>query len=127
VKLIDGPPDAGGRSIARRAMLLTVPAVLAAKMAGAVGVFVLVVWVLPLPELGSRDDVLIVNLVAASAYVLLAAVVGTMWGLGRWRTTRDWLVHDRDPDDEERRATLRVPLRQLEVSLVLWGIAVAPA
>src|SRR3954452_14242409 len=105
-------------------MLLTVPVVLAANVVGAVIVFVLAVWVLPVPDLDSRDHVLAVNLVAASAYVLLAAVVGTVWGLGRWRTTRDWLVHDREPSEEERVATLRVPIRQLEVSLVLWGIAV---
>jgi adenylate cyclase len=125
VNLIDGPPDAPGRSIARRAMLLTVPAVLAANVAGAVVVFVLAVWVLPAPDLPERDTILAANLVAAGAYVLVAAVVGTLWGLGRWRTTREWLVRDREPTDEERRTTLRVPLRQLEVSLVLWGIAVA--
>jgi adenylate cyclase len=68
--------------------------------------------------------VLVANLVAAGAYVLVAAVVGTICGLGLWRTTREWLVRDREPTDEERRNTLRVPLRQLEVSLVLWGIAV---
>jgi len=68
--------------------------------------------------------VLIANVVAATAYVVLAAIVGTLWGLGRWRKTREWLVRDRPPTDEERRETLRVPLRQLEVSLVLWGIAV---
>ena len=124
VNLIDGPPDAPGRSIARRAMLLTVPAVLAANTAGAVVVFVLSVWVLPAPDLAERDTVLIANLVAAGAYTLLAAVVGTVWGLGRWRTTRAWLVEDREPTDEERRTTLRIPLRQLEVSLALWAIAV---
>src|SRR5436190_6780118 len=122
--LIDGRPDAPGRAVARRAMLLTIPVVLAANVAGAVVVFTLDVWVLPVPHLGSRHDVLIANVVAATAYVVLAAIVGTLWGLGRWRKTREWLVRDRPPTDEERRETLRVPLRQLEVSLVLWGIAV---
>ena len=122
--LIDGRPDDPGRAIARRAMGLTVPAVLAANVAGAVIVFVLSVWVLPAPDLQERDTVLAVNLVAASAYLVLAGVIGTLWGLGRWRGTREWLVEDREPTEEERRTTLRVPLRQLEVSMVLWGIAV---
>jgi adenylate cyclase len=124
VKPIDGQPGAPGRSIARRAMLLTVPAVLAANMAGAVVVFVLAALVLPAPDVDDRDTVVIANLVAAGAYMIFAAVVGTVWGLGRWRTTRAWLVEDREPTDEERRTTLRVPLRQLEVSLALWAIAV---
>jgi adenylate cyclase len=125
VNLIDGAQDAPGRSVARRAMLLTVPAVLAANVAGAGIVFALSVWVLPGPDVHeSRDAIVLANLVLAGAYVVFAAIVGTVWGLGRWRSTRAWLVEDREPTDDERRTTLRVPLRQLEVSLVLWGIAV---
>ena len=46
-------------------------------------------------------------------------------GLGarRFRETRRWLVEDREPDAAERRVALRVPLRQLHVSLTLWLIA----
>ena len=107
-------------------MLLMVPAVLAANFAGAVVVFVLVVWVLPLPDLDQdRDTVLLVNLAALCVYLLFACFAGTVWGLSRWRATREWLVEDRDPDEAERRATLRVPLRQLHVSGVLWLVGAA--
>jgi adenylate cyclase len=123
--LIDGRPDDPGRVVARRAMLLLVAAVLAANVVGAIVVFVLVVWVLPLPETGDRDTILIVNLAAEAAYVLFAGVVGTVWGLGQWRSTRRWLEEDRDPTDAERRATLRVPLRQLHISGVLWLLGAA--
>ena len=88
-------------------------------------VFVLAVWVLPLPELEDRDTILIVNLAAEGAYLLFAGIVGTVWGLGKWRSTRRWLVEERDPTPPERRATLRVPLQLLHVSGVLWLIAVA--
>ena len=65
-RLIDGRPDDAGRTIARRSMLLMVPAVLAANFVGAVVVFALVVWLLPGPELPDRDTILLVNLVALS-------------------------------------------------------------
>jgi len=124
-RLIDGRPDDAGRTIARRSMLLMVPAVLAANFVGAVVVFALVVWLLPGPELPDRDTILLVNLVALSGYLALACVAGTVWGLGRWRATRAWLVSDREPTEAERRATLRVPLRQLHVSGVLWLVGAA--
>src|SRR4051812_10092677 len=114
--LIDGRPDDPGRTIARRTMLLIVPAVVAANAVGAALVFALSVWVLPGPDVEDKNEVIIANLIAASAYVVVAAIVGTLWGLGRWRTTRNWLAEDRPPNAHERVATLRVPLRQLEVS-----------
>ncbi len=104
--------------------MLLVAAVVAANVVGAAMVFALVGWVLPIPELEDRDTVLFVNLGVEGAYVLLAAVVGTIWGLGKWRSTRRWLTEDREPTAAERRATLRVPLRQLHVAGVLWLIAV---
>jgi adenylate cyclase len=123
-RLIDGRPDDPGRRIARRAMLLTVPAILAANLAGAVVVFVLAGFVLPKPDLAEADTILLVNLVAAAAYLVVAGLVGTVWGLGRWRSTRRWLMEDREPSEAERRKTLRVPLRQLHVNGVLWLVAV---
>ncbi len=66
---------------------------------------------------------MLVNLAAAGAYVLVACAIGTVWGLRRFRETRRWLVEDREPDPAERRIALRIPLRQLHVSLTLWLIA----
>jgi adenylate cyclase len=100
-----------------------VPAIVGANFTGAVVVFALVTWVLPLPDVADRDAVLLVNVVAAAAYVAAACVVGTAWGLARWRATREWLVSDREPNADERRAALRVPLSHLRVSLTLWLVA----
>jgi adenylate cyclase len=124
-RLIDGRPDDPGRRIARRTTLLMIPAIVGANFTGAVVVFTLISFVLPLPDVEDPDGVLVVNLVVAAAYVLVACIVGTVWGLARWRATREWLVCDRDPDAEERRTALRVPLHHLRVSLTLWLIAAA--
>jgi HAMP domain-containing protein len=123
-RLIDGHPDDPGRRIARRTTLLMIPAIVGANLTGAVVVFALVTWVLPLPEVEDRGTLLLVNLVAAVAYVAVACVIGTVWGLAHWRATRNWLVSDREPDADERRTALRVPLRHLHVSMTLWAIAV---
>src|SRR5688572_23796175 len=123
--LIDGRPDDPGRRIARRTTLLMIPAIVGANATGAVVVFALIAFVLPLPDVEDRDTVLLVNLAAAGAYVLVACVIGTAWGLKQWRATRKWLVDGREPDPAERRAALRVPLRHLHVSLTLWLVAAA--
>src|SRR5215207_11565363 len=102
-----------------------VPAIVGANFTGAVVVFSLLVWVLPLPRVSDRDTVVLVNLLAAGAYVLVACVLGTLWGLARWRATRSWLVSDREPSPAERRAALRVPVRHLNISMALWLVAVA--
>jgi len=124
-RLIDGRPGEPGRRIARRTTLLMVPAIVGANFTGAVVVVSLLVWVLPTPDAADEDAVLIVNVAAAAVYVVLACLVGTLWGLGRWRATRKWLVRDREPDAAERRATLRVPLRHLNVSMALWLLGAA--
>src|SRR5215211_4119766 len=95
-RLLDGRPDDPGRRIARRTTLLMVPAIVGANFTGAVVVFALVTWVLPLPDVEDRDTLLLVNLLAATAYVAVACVIGTVWGLARWRATRNWLERDRE-------------------------------
>jgi adenylate cyclase len=122
-RLIDGSPEDPGRVIAHRTTLLMVPAVVGANLTGAIVVFSLIAWVLPLPELENRGTLLLVNLGAAGAYVAVACAIGTVWGLARFRETRRWLVEDREPDADERRIALRIPLRQLHVMLTLWLIA----
>jgi adenylate cyclase len=122
--VIDGRPDEPGRKIARRTTLLMIPAIVGANLTGAVVVFALLAWVLPLPQVGDPDTVTLINFLAAAAYVVVAAILGTAWGLARWRATRAWLVNDREPGPRERRAALRVPLRYLRVCLTLWLVAV---
>jgi adenylate cyclase len=118
--MIDGDPDAAGSWVARRTMLLAAPSMLVANAIGAVVVAVLSFFVLPSPDLDNEAHVRLVNLVAAAIYVAAAMVVGTLWGLARFRAALAWLHEERAPTDRERRTTLRAPLRQLTVNGTLW-------
>jgi adenylate cyclase len=122
-RLVDGSPHGSGRAVVRRAIALLVPATLAANVLGAAVVVVLVAFVLPTPELDDSDHVLLVNVAAAGAYVVVACIVGTLWGLRQMRQTRAWLEEERAPDDEERRRTLRAPLRLMRINGGLWILA----
>ena len=123
-RLIDGRPDDPGRRIARRTTLLMVPAIVGANFTGAVVVFALLAWVLPLPEVDDQGTVILVNLVAASAYVVVACVVGTVWGWRAGAPRAAGSCATASPTPDERRTALRVPLRHLYVSMALWLVAV---
>ena len=124
-RLIDGSPDASGGWVARRTMLLALPTMIVSNGTGVVVVAVLSFFVLPTPDLPDEGHVRLVNLAAAGIYVLFAFVVGTLWGLARFRAALEWLHEGRAPSDRERRITLRVPLRQLHVNAALWLLGAA--
>ena len=44
------------------------------------------------------------NLVAGGIYLLIALVVGIVWGFKRLNPTRQWLSEDRAPTDRELRS-----------------------
>jgi adenylate cyclase len=121
-RLIDGTGEDSGRAIAWRFGLLTIPALIGSSAIGAVVVFVLAVWGIPTPELEDLDRVRTWNLIAAGAYVLLAAAIGTAWGLRTVEPTRVWLVEERRPTESEQRTALRTPVGLARVSAVLWLI-----
>jgi adenylate cyclase len=89
-----------------------------AAFVGAVDVFVLLHWVLPVPSstgFGVRDEV------TAIVYVPLACLVGTLWGGRMLQRTHRWLDEGRPPTAAEQRAVLRVPLRCAGISATLWA------
>ena len=119
------PPTADRRAPGRprarrsraRAIAAADPGRVAANFVGAVVVFVAArVWVLPLPDLADRDTVLIVNLVAAAAY-LRGRDRGRarVWGAARAGAARvEWLRGG--PRARPRTSAARrcaSPLRQL--------------
>jgi len=120
-RLIDGKPTDSGKRIVRRALLLMVPAIALSNGIGATLVFVLAGFIIPTPpEFDMETESLIVNLVATGIYVVVAIVIGSVWGFKRLNPTREWLSEDRAPTDKELRSALRDPLRILVVNAMMW-------
>ncbi|MEA2195742.1 MAG: adenylate cyclase [Solirubrobacteraceae bacterium] len=80
-----------------------------ANVIGAVIVFVLVRWVLPLPDVDDPAAVQRTNLVALVAYLAFALPAGTLWVLRLLRPVLAWLRTDRAPSEAEQRQALLAP------------------
>ncbi|HEX6391527.1 MAG TPA: hypothetical protein VFZ89_18830, partial [Solirubrobacteraceae bacterium] len=84
-RLIDGPPGLTGGELLRRSPWLVIPAMTVANALGAMTVFVLVVFVVPLPDLDDQAEIALVNLAALVGYLAFALVCGARFGVGRYR------------------------------------------
>ena len=101
-----GDADQSVQGAMRRAHWLITLSLVVANIAGAVGVFVLIVFALPTPDLGDDQDLTIVNLVAASTYFGVTALLSTVWGHRSSNRRVDWMHEGRTPTSKEQRATL---------------------
>jgi adenylate cyclase len=123
-----GDSSEPGEKVVRRARWMTIVAIVVANTVGATVVVVFAVFALPKPNLHDDANVTLINTVAAAIYVLIALPVGVLWGRHRLEGgehgVRDWLVNEREPNDDERFLVLRAPLRIMVVEAVLWGCAV---
>lgn len=122
-RLVDGPPDASGRSIARRATLLMIPAIGGANLAGASVVLFLSLYAVPRPEVENETAAQAANFLTFAVFMIVAIAVGSVWGHRRLKPTRAWLREDRTPDESEQRLTLRAPRRMLSVNAMMWLLA----
>ncbi|GLZ48694.1 hypothetical protein Acsp06_48790 [Actinomycetospora sp. NBRC 106375] len=124
----DSPEDCGLRAVTR---LVLVFVVVIPNVVGAGVVLVLAAWVLPLGTLVEDDPgALLRNLVAFAGYLVVAVLVGVVWGHARMR-----IPPPPGPDATEaavrrhrkrvRRVVLRGPLRLATVQSVLWAAALA--
>ena len=100
--------------------LLTVT-LMAANVLGAAIAVVLLTVVIPGATLTGQT--VTVLLAAASAYVLASVVVGGWLGTRRTLHVLGWALEQRQPDDTERVAAMRVPLHLTIVQATLWGAA----
>src|SRR4051812_6583005 len=94
---------------------------IASNAVGAAIVFVLLAWVLPVPDV--RPGAIRDNAIAFVAYVLVTVPVGTVWSLHRFAPVSRWLEEGREPTPDEQRLALRAPLRQVTVHASLWAVA----
>jgi adenylate cyclase len=116
-----------GRKVVRRVRWSTLLAIVVANTIGAVVVAAFAVWGLPKPD-GIDDAAIVVNISVAGAYLLVALVIGAVWGRRRLEDGRHgmraWVEEEREPTEAERRRVLRAPLRIMTIEVVLWGAAV---
>ena len=123
---LDGPVAASSADLERRTRWLLIVAVGGANLSGALFVMVFSSFVMPDPPgLADPERVRLINLVVFAAYVLFGAPFGVVWGMRLFRPLRSFAGHERDPDEDERRAVLRGPLRLMVMEATLWGAGAA--
>lgn len=118
------PGDASGRTIVLAVTGLGAVASVLSNIAGAVVVFVLLVFVLPTPDGIDRGSVVVRNLAVGSGYLGLSLVVGAVLGLRRTVSVLRWLRDEREPDDEERTASLGMAFSVTMRQARYWLLAV---
>lgn len=107
-----------------RVRILLALTLLASNFVGVAVAVVLILFVLPGPQLLSSRflwaDVLVVPL-----YVLLAVIVGTVWVRAVVYRRVRWFLDGREPTDRERIRTLRLPGRVTLIQGFLWMLGAA--
>jgi len=114
-----------GGTLERRVLLPLSAALLAANVVGALVVFVLLFWVVPLPEVGDDADLRRANGILFAAGLVVAVPAGLAWSRHRTSALLGWVREGRAPSPEEQRRTLQAPLRLLLVPVVLWTAGAA--
>ncbi|MET0815951.1 MAG: adenylate/guanylate cyclase domain-containing protein [Solirubrobacteraceae bacterium] len=114
-----------GGTLELRVLLPLSGALLAANVVGALVVFALLFWVVPLPEVADDADLRLANGVLFAAGLVVAIPLGLAWSRRRTRALLGWLAEDRAPTPEEQRRTLQAPFRLLLVPVVLWSAGAA--
>ncbi len=117
----------GGRDQSPHALRVRVQALLSVlligtNVAGALIVVTLTVLVLPGPP--PRGDTVTVAAITIPSYVVAAVLVGVGVGTATSLRSLSWATEDRHPDEQERRAALRVPWRLTVLQAALWAGAV---
>lgn len=118
-----GSPDQPGRRLARRVQALLTIAVVLANVIGAVAVTAIAAVLHGGVQRFEEAGVLLLNVIAVPTYALGSLVVGVAWGTVRVRRQLVWVRADAEPDQDDQRAALRVPIELTRIQAALWGIA----
>lgn len=113
-----GPADESPRRRRIRVQVLLTASIIIANILGAVSVVVLVLLLVPERTMSTGTSI-----AAGAIYLGVAAVVGLVWGTRTGLASLRWVFEEREPDEQEQRRTLRVPLRLLRVQAVFWLLA----
>ena len=114
------------RELLRRPALAYAAKAVLAHLTGGVVVFLLVLEVLPLPTGITPLQLDHVNRIVFFVFMPLASVMLLIGGLIAAWPILTWTSRGGTPTAKERRATLRQPLRQLVVHILVWltGLAI---
>lgn len=105
-----------------RARLAMSFGIVALNVLGAVFVYGLAAWVVPIPRLDAKNELRLVNLVGASVYLATAVTAGVVL-LNRVLTPMvHWVRSGADPTDPRRMAVLRSPRRMALWHAVGWTL-----
>lgn len=120
------PMPAGQRRSGRAILLRAAPplgiGVIGANIIGAVILYSLMAWVIPVPQLEDDDRIRTVNVIALTVYTVLALTIGIFKTVKDLRPVIVWLNLDRPPTPEEQALALLGPRRLLVRMAMLWGI-----
>ena len=115
-----------GRELSERTARRFTIAMVASNTIGAVFVFLVATFVIPLPDvLKSDTGRLLLNAAVVGGYLLVAAPITTKFGIASGERIRRWVRAERPPTEEEREFTLRYPLYSLRILAVPWAGGVA--
>jgi adenylate cyclase len=120
---VEGGFGLSDEAVARLTKVALVVAIVGANAVGACIVFVVAAFVIPSPRLSNTGTVLVVNGVAAGIYLIVAALVGTLWGASKLKDVQAAIREEREPGEHEQRAVLRAPLELFFVQTALWLLA----
>ncbi|KIQ16375.1 hypothetical protein ASG56_20880 [Rhodococcus sp. Leaf7] len=106
-------------------VLLTV-FLLGANAIGAVIVGALISVVVPGPDVVTPREYWWVNFILIPCYLVVAFVIGVVWGTKRTVNGLRWAIEDRVPTRKEQKRTLAMPWRLTRLQIGLWiaGLAI---
>ena len=115
-----GPEDESPRRRTARVQALLATSLVASNLVGVAIVLTLIFFVLPGPDLLARRF-LVPTAIVTPVYVSLATLGGAVWVTLLSRRALRWSIEGREPDREERLATLSLPWRFTLAQGSLWA------
>jgi adenylate cyclase len=109
-----------GPELARATVRRLTPAIVLSNLVGAVDVFVFVFFLLPVRSGADPHRQRVVNVVVFAVFMVGSVVFGQWCGRRHAQPVLDWLASERPATVEERRAALRLPLRQMRLNASIW-------
>lgn len=121
------PPAAArvtGRELIKNALMPLAIGVIGSNFVGAIILFSLVAFVIPIPDLANSEQIRRVNVIALTIFVVCAVIIGVLRTLQDSRPVIRWLREERPPTSEEQALALLGPRRLLVRLARSWGIGV---